>query len=60
LGGSLSEAVLYVVAEADPSKAMEIIKFDVADPNVQLEDLGRVSDDLLKALALQSGQFTRA
>ena len=53
------EAVIYVVAEADPSKAMEIIKFGVAGLNVELEDLGRVTDNLLNALALEPGKFTR-
>jgi hypothetical protein len=45
------------VAEADPTKAVDIIRRNIAGPNVELEDLGRVSDKLLVALA--SGQFTR-
>jgi hypothetical protein len=48
---------IYVVAEADPTKAVDIIRRNIAGPNVELEDLGRVSDKLLVALA--SGQFTR-
>ena len=42
---------IYVVAEADPTKAVDIIRRNVAGPNVELEDLGRVSDKLLVALA---------
>jgi hypothetical protein len=51
--------VVYVVAEADPAKAAEIIRKNVAGPNVDLEDLGRVTAKLLEALALKPGQFTR-
>jgi len=51
--------VVYVVAESDPVKAAEIIRNNVAGPNVDLEDLGRVTAKLLEALALQPGQFTR-
>ena len=50
---------IYVVAEADPTKAVDIIRRNIAGPNVELEDLGRVSDKLLVALALQPGQFPR-
>ena len=31
---------IYVVAEADPTKAVDIIRRNVAGPNVELEDLG--------------------
>jgi hypothetical protein len=50
--------VVYVVAEADPLKAMEIIKVKVTGSEVDLEDLGRVTDNLLKVLGLEPGQFT--
>lgn len=50
--------VVYVVAEADPLKAMEIIKVKVTGSEVDLEDLGRVADSLLKVLGLEPGQFT--
>jgi hypothetical protein len=49
---------IYVVAEADPTNALDIVRRNVAGPNVELEDLGRVNDKLLVALALQPGQFT--
>jgi hypothetical protein len=53
------DATVYVVAEPDPAKAMDIIKFGIAGPNTDLEDLGRVTDELLKALALEPGRFSR-
>jgi hypothetical protein len=34
---------VYVVAESDPATAIEIIRKNVAGPNVELEDLGRVN-----------------
>jgi hypothetical protein len=48
------------VAEADPVKAEDIIRRNVAGPHVELEDLGRVNSDLLTALGLKPGQFIRA
>jgi len=54
------EAAIYVVAEADPTKVIDIIKVGgTADDGDDFEDLGRVSDTLLSALSLQPGQFTR-
>jgi hypothetical protein len=51
-----ADAVVYVVAEPDPAKAMDIIKAaGLGDDD--LEDLGRVSEAVLNALALQPGQF---
>ena len=35
---------IYVVAEADPTEAVDIIRRNIAGPNVELEDLGRVSE----------------
>jgi hypothetical protein len=53
------KAALYVVAEADPSKAIEIIKLAIGGSEVEFEDLGHVTDTLLSVLSLQPGQFTR-
>jgi hypothetical protein len=54
------EAAIYVVAEADPTKAIDIFKVGgTADDGDDFEDLGRVSDTLLSALSLQPSQFTR-
>jgi hypothetical protein len=58
--GDRGARAVYVVAESEPAKAMEIIRNNVAGPHVELEDLGRVNASLLKALALQPGQFIRA
>jgi hypothetical protein len=50
---------VYVVAEADPGKAADIIRNNVVGPNVEIEDLGRLSAEPLKSLGLKSGQFVR-
>jgi hypothetical protein len=57
--GNRDVGTVYVVAESDPAKAIEIIRNNVGGPHVELEDLGRVNASLLKALSLQSGQFIR-
>jgi len=54
-----TEAAIYVVAEADPTKAIDIIKVGGTDDGDDFEDLGRVSETLLSALSLQPGEFTR-
>ncbi len=54
------QSVIYVVAEADAAKAIDIIKTAGIGAGGDFEDLGRVTDSLLTALALQPGQFTRA
>jgi hypothetical protein len=53
-------AVAYIVAVANPSEAMELIRTKVAEPGCTIEDLGRVSDALLRSLNLSSGEFVRA
>jgi hypothetical protein len=52
--------VVYVVAEPDPDKAMDILKAAGMGHEAELEDVGRVAEPLLKALSLQPGQFSRA
>jgi hypothetical protein len=54
------EATIYVVAEAEVEKAIDILKIALARPDDEYEDLGRVTDTLLNALSLQPGQFARA
>jgi hypothetical protein len=54
-----ADATIYVVAEAEVDKAIAILQRAISQPNSEYEDLGRVSDTLLTALSLQSGQFTR-
>jgi hypothetical protein len=47
------EATIYVVAEAEVEKAIDILKIALAHPYDEYEDLGRVTDTLLIALGLQ-------
>jgi hypothetical protein len=54
-----ADATIYVVAEAEVDKAIAILQRAISQPNSEYKDLGRVSDTLLTALSLQSGQFTR-
>lgn len=54
------QAVAYIVALADPAGAIELISAQAASPTDEVEDLGRVSDSLLLALHLETGQFRRA
>jgi hypothetical protein len=53
------QATIYVVAEADVEKAIGILKTALARPDDDFEDVGRVTDQLLNALSLQPGMFTR-
>ena len=46
-----------VVAETEVEKAIDILKVALARPHDEYEDLGRVTDTLLKALRLQPGQL---
>ena len=52
-------AVAYIVAVTEPSAAIDFISRRFAGIDDQLEDLGRVSGALLKALGLSSGEFLR-
>ena len=52
-------AVVYVVAESDLSKAVDILKAAGIGVGDDFEDLGRVNEALLGTLALQQGQFVR-
>jgi hypothetical protein len=52
-------ATIYVVAEPEVEKAIDILKIALVRPNDEYEDLGRVSDTLLNTLSLKPGQFTR-
>jgi hypothetical protein len=56
---SNTEANIYVVAEPEFEKAVDILKIAFARPDDEYEDLGRVADALLNALGLQLGQFAR-
>jgi hypothetical protein len=50
----------YIVAVAEPAKAIDLIRDKVASSSDEIEDLGRVSDALLIALKLKTGDFVRA
>jgi hypothetical protein len=49
------EATLYIAAEPEAEKAMDILKVALARSYHDYEDLGRVTEQLLKALSLQPG-----
>jgi hypothetical protein len=50
----------YIVALADPAAAIALIRKKVAGPADEVQDVAPVSDDLLRYLDLQSGEFMRA
>jgi len=53
-------AIAYIVAIAEPEKAIALIRNVIAEPEDEVEDLGRVSDALLISLKLEPGEFARA
>jgi hypothetical protein len=55
-----SKAVAYIVALSDPEDAIELIRSKVGNPGDKVEDIGRVSDALVKALKIEPGGFMRA
>jgi hypothetical protein len=55
-----SNSIAYIVAIREPAKAIELIMTKEAAAEDEVEDLGRVSDALLKALKLQPGDYVRA
>jgi hypothetical protein len=53
-------AIAYIVAVADSALAVDLIRANIAGPHDHVEELGRVSDELLCALRLGPGEFVRA
>jgi hypothetical protein len=53
------KAIAYVVALSDKAAAIALIRRKVADPEDNVEDLGRVSAALISALAVPAGGFIR-
>jgi hypothetical protein len=51
------EAKAYLVAVADKQEAVDLITAKAANTGDHIEDLGRVSDTLLAAMALAPGHF---
>lgn len=58
--GSNAKSVAYIVAVEDPAEAIDLIKSRAAEPGDEVQDLGRVSDMLVKTLKLMPGEFVRA
>ena len=52
-------AIIYVVAEANGTAAIDVLKKALAHAGGEYEDLGRVNDSLIDALNLKAGQFGR-
>jgi hypothetical protein len=52
-------AVACIVAIADPDLASNLIRIKIAGPEDDVQDLGRVSDALVRALKLLPGQYMR-
>jgi hypothetical protein len=59
IGGRSGDATVFAVAEPDGALAVEIIRKEVTIETEYVEDLGRVSDDLIKALDLKPGEFKK-
>ena len=53
-----AKSVAYIVAVAQADQAIAIIR-SVVGTNAAIEDLGRVSDALVRSLGLLSGEFVR-
>jgi hypothetical protein len=54
--GNLRPAT-YIVAMPEADKAIELIRSSIGKQADEITDLGRVSDELLNALTLKSGDF---
>jgi hypothetical protein len=52
-----ADAVMYAVAEPDAHVASEIIRSKVCKQGEFVEDLGRVTGELLAALQLKAGEY---
>jgi hypothetical protein len=51
------EARAYLVAVPDRATAIDLITANAAEPGYEIEDLGRVSEDLIAAMTLPPGKF---
>jgi hypothetical protein len=54
------KSIAYIVAHPDAPSAIELIKTKASAPGDEVQDLGRVSDELLNSLNLTPGNFARA
>ena len=55
-----TNAIIYIVAVSNPNKAVNLIRDKTANPVDEVQDLGRVSANLLSALKLLPGDYVRA
>jgi hypothetical protein len=53
------DAVIFVVAEADSAQALRIVKTKLERFDAEVEDLGRVSSDLVRTLQLNPGDIIK-
>ncbi|HUD89196.1 MAG TPA: hypothetical protein VMR17_22305 [Xanthobacteraceae bacterium] len=60
LGGGGLATIAYVVSEQDADRAVNIIKSKIARLADDVVVVSRVSEELLRALGLAPGDFTRA
>lgn len=54
-----SHTMLYIVAADDPDQALKIVERSTI-PDASVEMIGRISGELLDAVALKSGECVRA
>jgi len=52
--------IAYVVSEQDADRAANIIKSKIAQPTDEVMAVSHVSEELLRALGVAPGEFTRA
>jgi hypothetical protein len=57
-GGGDDEAVLYIVGTGDPDDAMRLVRNEIGIGS-KIEDVGRVSQQLLDALWIEPDQVKR-
>jgi len=55
-----TNAIIYIVAISNPAKAVNLIRENTASIGDEIQDLGRVSSNLLAALKLLPGDYIRA
>ncbi len=60
VGGAGLATIAYVVSEQDADRAVNIIKSKIARPADAVVAVSRVSEELLNALGVAPGDFTRA
>jgi hypothetical protein len=54
-----AKRIIYIVAVAEAGEVIAIIRTRQADCDCEIEDFGRVSEELLASLAIPSGEYLR-